>query len=210
MTQNHKFHQQHIDALDLESTIKSPGDVGFLTIKDMGIEDIEKYKLPVTQRMKTKPDVQRQILNSNGLLIVELIINGWSFDRIAKKLGIATTTFFMWKKDSEFSQLIEMAIEESAERDADMAVSVLIEKAGEKEIADVTRRKALSDALKWRAGKRKPKVYGKTDNSTNININTGRVDENKEFNDLVNLVVKKNQSMPNRNLDQISDAELAE
>lgn len=187
--------------------LPEPGDNGFLTLKEIGI-DISDYKQELPARMKTKPDVQRQILNANAELIAELIINGWSFFKIAKRFNIATTTFFGWKRDSEFAPLIELAVEESAERDIDKAFDVLKTPAGEKEMADVQRRRALAELYKWRASKRKPKVYGKQDTNTNVTVNVETPDNKSEFFDLLKAVKKKSQIEAAKSDKGTEDAEI--
>lgn len=184
-----------------------PGDENFVTLKDRGI-DVNNYRIELPKKMQTKPAVQRDILNANAELIAELIINGWSYFKIADKLGVSSTSFFDWKRNSEFTPLIEMAIEESAERDVEKSIQILQEPAGEKEMADVQRRRALSDALRWRASKRNQKRYGKQDTNTNVTVNVETPDNKSEFFDLLKAVKKKSQIESAKSDKGTEDAEI--
>lgn len=99
--------------------------------------------------------------------VLEWIVQGVSFVKVAEKLNIPESSFFYWRKNSKYSALITEALEFSSWKDEQRAEDILTEaiEMEEESIAQVMVRKELSQYYRWRASKKKPHYYG---NNTEI------------------------------------------
>lgn len=172
-------------------------------------QEMERYGMKEGDRRLSNPEkgaINRQKLNDNVEDIVEMIIGGASFRKICATYNVPMQTYFTWRLTSQYSSLIEAAMIYSSECDVEKAEEILLEEAGEKDIANVQRRRELSQFYRWRASKRNPKVFGnKTEIEQTVNINTGVTkDEMQELLQAAKERVKQRQSK------DISDAEIIE
>lgn len=96
--------------------------------------------------------------------ILEIIRNGGTLDEAALAAKVTRQTVCRWlQDDSEFRDKYAQAREDQGDWFADKIAAIALDDA--KEPADIT---ARVNALKWLAGKRKPKAYG--DKITNEHV----------------------------------------
>lgn len=101
--------------------------------------------------------------------ILEMIISGKSFRKIALFYNIPMMSLFYWRQNSVHSDEITQCLQWTSEQDAQNAEDVLIDfiESGSKNIAEAAITKELSQFYRWRASKRAPKVFG---NNTDVNV----------------------------------------
>lgn len=88
--------------------------------------------------------------------ILEIIRNGGTLDEAAEAAKVSARTVLRWlEADDEFRRKYAQAREDQGDWFADKIASIALDPA--REGSDIT---ARVNALKWLAGKRKPKVYG--------------------------------------------------
>lgn len=88
--------------------------------------------------------------------ILEIIRNGGTLDEAAEAAKVNARTVLRWlEADDEFRRKYAQAREDQGDWFADKIASIALDPA--REGSDIT---ARVNALKWLAGKRKPKVYG--------------------------------------------------
>lgn len=149
-----------ISKIDFQKEDKSEIKSLVLFIKSSDLSNIDKSKK------------YRQIFDAEIEYICEMIIAGENFREICSVYGVPLGTFFFWKSTSEHSARIREALEYSAEMDVIKAEEVLLDPAGDKDMADVNRRRELSKFYCWRASKRKPKDFGtKIEETLDVNVN---------------------------------------
>jgi hypothetical protein len=87
---------------------------------------------------------------------LEIIRNGGTLDEAAGAANVSARTVLRWlEADDEFRRKYAQAREDQGDWFADKIASIALDPA--REGSDIT---ARVNALKWLAGKRKPKVYG--------------------------------------------------
>jgi predicted transcriptional regulator len=88
--------------------------------------------------------------------IIEIIREGGTLDKAAEAAGVTRQTVCRWlQDDSAFRDKYVQAREDQGDWFADKIASIALDP--ERDGSDIT---ARVNALKWLAGKRKPKVYG--------------------------------------------------
>lgn len=88
--------------------------------------------------------------------ILEIIRSGGTLDEAAEAAKVNARTVLRWlEADDEFRRKYAQAREDQGDWFADKIASIALDPA--REGSDIT---ARVNALKWLAGKRKPKVYG--------------------------------------------------
>lgn len=111
--------------------------------------------------VKTGPKTGKaEILEENIEDIIEAFINGKTFTEIADHYGVSQTTLWTFRANSKYSAQIEAAMQASAESYAEESIDVLREVQHSDSVAEVMAAKELSQALRWRASKRNPRVFG--------------------------------------------------
>lgn len=90
--------------------------------------------------------------------IVEYLLEGYSFRKIAEKLKVKLTTLHDFTQRSEHSARVREALEYSAQTFDDKAEEVLILAEGTKE--ELMRARELAQHYRWKAAKRNPRRYG--------------------------------------------------
>ena len=87
---------------------------------------------------------------------LEIIRNGGTLDEAAGAANVSARTVLRWlEADDEFRRKYAQAREDQGDWFADKIATIALDP--EREGSDIT---ARVNALKWLAGKRKPKVYG--------------------------------------------------
>ena len=88
--------------------------------------------------------------------IIEIIREGGTLDKAAEAVGVSARTILRWlEADEDFRRKYVQAREDQGDWFADKIASIALDP--ERDGSDIT---ARVNALKWLAGKRKPKVYG--------------------------------------------------
>jgi hypothetical protein len=107
-------------------------------------------------------------------LIIDKIIDGETYRKIANDLGVGLSTLHDYLNKGEHSARTRGALDYSASTYADKAESTLIEAEGTKE--ELIRARELAQHYRWKAGKRAPKKYGDKIDVTSDNKAIGQVD----------------------------------
>lgn len=90
--------------------------------------------------------------------IVELILEGLSFRKIAERLNIALTTLHDFTSKAEHSARVREALEYSAQTFDDKAEEVLL--MAKSNLIEIQRARELAQHYRWKASKRNPRKYG--------------------------------------------------
>lgn len=91
-----------------------------------------------------------------GAAILKIISEGGTLDEAAQSVKVTRSTICRWlQDDSEFRDKYVQAREDQGDWFADKIASLALD--DQRDGSDIT---ARVNALKWLAGKRKPKVYG--------------------------------------------------
>jgi transposase len=109
--------------------------------------------------------------------IIELILEGYSYRKIAERLEVPLTTLHDYTSKGEHSARAREALEYSAQTFDDKAEEVLIN--AKSNLTEVQRARELAQHYRWKASKRNPKRFGdKLD--TNLN-HSGSIEIKAEF-----------------------------
>lgn len=90
--------------------------------------------------------------------IIERIIEGATFKKIANECGVSVSTLHEFLSKPEHSARVKAALDLSASQYANKAEEVLQTCEGSKE--EIMRARELAQHYRWMAGKRAPKKYG--------------------------------------------------
>lgn len=90
--------------------------------------------------------------------IIEMILEGMSYRKIAKKLGVALSTLHDYTSKSEHSARAREALQYSADTFDEKAEQALLE--AKSSMTEVQRARELAQHYRWRSSKRDPKRYG--------------------------------------------------
>jgi len=91
-------------------------------------------------------------------VIIDLIIEGFSYRKIAEKMQVPLSTLHAFVSLPEHSARANNALQISAQTFDDKAEQVLIEAPADKN--ELQRARELAQHYRWKAAKRNPKKYG--------------------------------------------------
>ena len=90
--------------------------------------------------------------------IIEMIIDGYTFRAISKKLDVPLSTLYDFTKRSEHSARTRDALEISAQTYEEKAEEILI--GADASAYEMQRARELAQHYRWKASKRSPRRYG--------------------------------------------------
>jgi transposase-like protein len=109
--------------------------------------------------MAGSPDTdKRELFDEREARVVEIIAHGGTIRSAATEIGVDQSTITRWLQD-ESRVAFRTHYAQAREAQADSFADEIVETARDESL-DPAARRIRVDALKWAAGKRKPKVYG--------------------------------------------------
>lgn len=114
-------------------------------------------------------------------IVIELIIDGYTFRQIAEQLNIKLSTLHYHTSTPEHSARVSQALEISAQTYEEKAELILI--TAEASAYEMQRARELAQHYRWKAAKRSPKKYGDkiaTEHSGEVKITSMTPDEREK------------------------------
>lgn len=154
--------------------------------------------IPEGERRPGFPSRIMPLLDENVEKILEMIQNGKSFRKIAKKFDVSITAFNTWRFRSKHFTRIEEAMANSAEAHAELSFKVLQDgiDSGTENMAEVQLRREMAQGHRWMAKLRSPQVFGDKKEITH-NINPSPVSDD-QFKELLGTVVQVSGQIENK------------
>lgn len=134
------------------------------------------------------PRKYHDFLDTKIDFIEEELIKGKSTRSIVEILGVTLTSFFRWKRDTVHNARVNDAMEFSSEQLVEKAEEVLLDQQSDGNMAEIQRRKELSQFYRWKAARKAPKVYGDSKN-VDVTVKNDRPLTDDQFAVLLNAAV---------------------
>jgi hypothetical protein len=128
-------------------------------------KDAQPQPVAANEPARQKPGPAPEYTPELGILICENIAESKTLNDVAAMIGYDRRTILRWlAANQDFQKAYALAHELQGDHDADSIRDIVRRvvgtlKEGEERLSAADARVAI-DALKWTAGKRKPKVYG--------------------------------------------------